>query len=53
MINQRGLASIIYTFFDEKSASGGDVKNEMTSNQETNRVITKINYQYTKSAFIF
>ena len=31
---QRGLASMVYKFFDKKSASGGDIKNEIMSNQE-------------------
>ena len=35
---------LIYIFFDKKSASSGDVKNELVSNREINRVITKINY---------
>ena len=34
---QRGLASMVYKFFDKKSASGGDVtrlKNQITQNQQ-------------------
>ena len=31
---QRGLASMVYKFFDKKSASGGGIKNEIMSNQE-------------------
>ena len=31
---QRGLTSMIYKFFDEKSTSNGTIKNKNTSNEE-------------------
>ena len=34
MIDQRGLAWMVYIFLDKKSASNGDAKNEIVSNRE-------------------
>ena len=53
MIDQRSLAWMVYIFLDKKSASNGDAKNEIVSNREINRVITKINYYYTKLQSFF
>ena len=38
---QRGLASMIYTFFSRKKTCGGAVKSEIMSNQELTKVLHK------------
>ena len=53
---QRGLASIVYNFFD-KQTSGGGIKNENISNKELAEefhkpIIRKLNKRKVRSSFI-
>ena len=53
---QRGLASIVYKYFDKKT-SGGGIKNEKTSNKELAEelrkpIVRKFNKQKVHSSFI-
>ena len=53
---QRGLASIVYKYFDKKTSSGG-IKNEKTSNKELAEelrkpILRKFNKQKVHSSFI-
>ena len=53
---QRGLASIVYKYFDKKT-SGGGIKNEKTSNKELAEelrkpILRKFNKQKVHSSFI-
>ena len=41
MMGVKGLALIVYNFFDKKSASAGGVKNENMSNKELDKELYK------------
>ena len=43
--NQRGLASMVYKYFDKKR-SGGAVKNEIVSNKELSEELQKLKHFY-------